>query len=97
MEKTNISKKTRVQIPIKQGENLVRFPNKCVYCGTPPKRAWKLTVSAQQEVGKVRRIFAQKAYLRTLAGVKTLTSTSPHGSNLLKGTLYSSLGGKMVF
>ncbi|MBE0686259.1 MAG: DUF4190 domain-containing protein [Anaerolineaceae bacterium] len=54
----------------------MRFPNKCVYCGKPPKRAYKLTVTAQQEVGKVRGIFAQKAYLRTLAGVKTLTSTA---------------------
>jgi len=69
-------KSVKVQIPIQQGENLVRFPNKCVYCGKPPTRAYKLTVQARQEVGKVRKIFASKAYLRTLAGVKTLTSTS---------------------
>ena len=76
MEKTNRLEKEIVQIPINQGENLVHFPNKCVYCGGKPTKAWKLTVSANQEVGNVRRIFAQKAYLRTLAGVKTLTSTS---------------------
>jgi hypothetical protein len=72
----NGAQSVKIQIPIQQGENLVRFPNKCVYCGKPPTRAYKLTVTAQQEVGAVRRIFAQKAYLRTLAGVKTLTSTA---------------------
>jgi hypothetical protein len=72
----NESKSVKVQIPTQQGENLVRFPNKCVYCGKPPTRAFKLTVSAQQEVGKVRKIFAHKAYLRTLAGVKKITSTT---------------------
>ena len=72
----NDGKSVKVSIPIQQGENLVHFPNKCVYCEKPPTRAYKITVSAQEEVGEVRKIFAQKAYLRTLAGVKKLTSTT---------------------
>lgn len=70
------AKRVKVQIPIRQGENRVRFPNRCICCGELPTRAYKLSVQATQEEGQVRKIFASKAYLRTLAGVKKLISNS---------------------
>ncbi len=44
----------KVRIPLRDGENTVRFPNRCAYCAEPPTGAINLDVGARRELGESR-------------------------------------------
>jgi hypothetical protein len=64
----NETKRVKVRIPLRQGENKIRFPNCCVYCGEPAARAHTMKERVSQQVGQTGwGPFARRSFVASTA------------------------------